>query len=148
MKKANTRSARGSTKSTKIVPVAKAPALVDETTLLADLRTLIKSARQRIATVANSTYTLLCWQVGRRLLRDNLEQGRAAYGKQILATVSQELTAEYGSAVALRSRYRAIQFCQCFTDQEIVSTLSTQLCWSHVNAYREYWDSDEQDRQP
>jgi hypothetical protein len=131
VKKANTRVSRGSTKSTKIVSVAKAPALVDETTLLSDLRTLIQSARQRIATVANSTYTLLCWQVGRRLLRENLQQGRAAYGKQILATVSQELTAEFGQAFTRRSLYRAMQFYQCFTDQEIVSTLSTQLSWSH-----------------
>ena len=92
MKKANKRSGRISAKSTKLVSVAKAPALIDEATLLSDLRTLIQSARQRIATVANSTYTLLCWQVGRRLLRENLQQGRAAYGKQILATVSQELS--------------------------------------------------------
>jgi hypothetical protein len=34
---------------------------------------------------------LLCWQLGCRLLRDNLEGGRAAYGKRILATVSQEI---------------------------------------------------------
>jgi hypothetical protein len=63
--------------------------------LLSDLRRLIHSARARIATVANAAATQLFWSVGRRLLRENLQQGRAAYGKQILATVSQELTAEY-----------------------------------------------------
>ena len=57
----------------------------------------------------------------------NLQLGRAAYGKPILATVSRELTVEFGQAFTLRSLYRAIQFCQGFTDQEIVSTLSTQL---------------------
>jgi hypothetical protein len=41
------------------------------------------------------------------------------------------LTVEFGQAFTLRSLYRAIQFCQCFPDQEIVSTLSTQLSWSH-----------------
>ena len=61
-----------------------------------ELRTLIQSARQRIATVAYSTQTLLCWHVNRRLSIENLHGGRAAYGKQILATVSRELTAEYG----------------------------------------------------
>ncbi|MDB5352856.1 MAG: hypothetical protein JWN86_4103 [Planctomycetota bacterium] len=54
------------------------------------------AARQRIATVANSTHTMVYWHVGRRLLRENLQEGRATYGKRILATVSQELTAEYG----------------------------------------------------
>ena len=62
-------------------------AAVDEGALLADLRDLIQSARQRIASVANSTATLLYWHLGRRLLKENLQGGRAAYGKRILATV-------------------------------------------------------------
>jgi hypothetical protein len=33
--------------------------MVDEASLLSDLRSLIQSARQRIASVANATYTLL-----------------------------------------------------------------------------------------
>lgn len=38
---------------------------------------------------------------------------------------------EFGQAFTLRSLYRAIQFCQRFMDEKIVSTLSTQLSWSH-----------------
>ena len=106
MKKANKRPGPGSARSTKLLSAAKAPAGIDEANLLSDLRTLIQSARQRIATVANSTYTLLCWQVERRLLRENLQAGRAAYGKQILATVSQELTAEFGARFILRTGSR------------------------------------------
>ncbi|TVR60590.1 MAG: DUF1016 family protein [Candidatus Competibacteraceae bacterium] len=62
---------------------------------------------------------------------ESLQDERAPYGKRILATVSQELTVEFGQAFTLRLFYRTIQFCQCFPDQEIVSTLSTQLSWSH-----------------
>ena len=104
---------------------------VDEVRLLSDLRDLIQTARQRVAAVANSTHTLLYWYVGRRLLRENLQESRAAYGKRILATVSQQLTAEYGEGFTLRSLYRAIQFSQLFPNEGIVSTLSTQLSWSH-----------------
>ncbi len=107
-----------------------APAIVDESVLLSDLRSLIQSARQRVATVANSTTTLLFWHLGRRLLVENLQDERAEYGKRILATVSRELTVEFGQAFSLRSLYRAIQFRQCFPDLENVSTLSTQLSWS------------------
>jgi len=131
MKKANKRSRPSSAKSTKRLSGAKAPALIDEATLLSDLRTLIQSARQRIAVAASSTTTLLYWHLGRRLLTENLQDERAQYGKRVLLTVSRELTDEFGQAFTLRSLYRAIQFCQCFTDQEIVSTLSTQLSWSH-----------------
>jgi hypothetical protein len=127
VKKAHKQSDPRSAKLTKRLSGARAPALIDEATLLSDLRALIQSARQRIATVTYSTQTLLCWHLGRRLLNENLQGGRAAYGKQILVTVSRELTDEFGQAFTLRSLYRAIQFCQCFTDQEIVSTLSTQL---------------------
>ena len=107
------------------------PAIVDEAGLLSDLRSLIQSARQRIATVANSTATLLFWNVGRRLLRENLQAGRAAYGKQILATVSQELTAEFGAGFSYTTLTRMARFAEWMTNEEIVSTLSTQLSWSH-----------------
>jgi hypothetical protein len=56
---------------------------------------------------------------------------RAAYGKQILATVSKELTAEFGQAFSARSHYRAIRIRQAFDNREIVSTQSTQLRRSH-----------------
>ena len=72
------------------------PAAVDAAGLLSDLRSLIQSARQRIAAVAYSTQTLLCWHLGRRLLNEKLGGSRAAYGEQILVTVSQELTTEFG----------------------------------------------------
>jgi len=110
---------------------ADVPAIVDEAALLTDLRELIQSARQRIATVANSTYTLLCWQVGRRLLQENLQAGRAAYGKQILATVSQELTAEFGAGFSYTALTRMARFAEWMKDARILATLSTQLSWSH-----------------
>jgi hypothetical protein len=49
---------------------------VDESALLADLRALIGSARQRIATAAIATQTLQCWHLGRRLLSENLQGAR------------------------------------------------------------------------
>jgi len=113
---------------------AKTPAVVDAVGLLSDLRRLIESARLRIATVAYSTQTMLCWHVGRRLLNENLQGGRAAYGKQILVTVSRELTAEYGRGFSYAEIARMIQFSQLFADEAIVVTLSRQLSWSHFHA--------------
>ncbi len=109
----------------------RAPARVDEAALMADLRDLIQSARQRVASVANAAQTLLYWRLGRRLVKENLQDRRAAYGKRIVATASQQLRIEFGDGFTVRSLYRSIQFFQLFPDQEIVSTLSTQLSWSH-----------------
>ena len=74
MKKGIERPGRGAAKpaATLPAPTAAAPVLADEAVLLSDLRSLVQSARQRLASVANATYTHLCWQVGRRLLRENL----------------------------------------------------------------------------
>jgi hypothetical protein len=61
----------------------------DAAGILADLRELIHSARRRVAMAANTEQTLLYWRLGRRILKENLSEGRAEYGKQILATLSQ-----------------------------------------------------------
>ena len=97
------------------------PTVVDEASLLADLRSLIQSARQRVATVANATQTLLYWHVGRRLLKEKLLEGRAAYGKRILATVSRELTQEFGRGFSYAAVNRMIQFFQSFQDNALKS---------------------------
>ena len=107
---------------------------IDEAQLLADLRDLIQKARERVATVANSTLGLLYWHVGRRLLRENLLEGRAAYGKRILVTVSQELTAEFGEGFSYSALTRMARFAEMMTDEAIVATLSQQLSWSHFQA--------------
>jgi len=106
-------------------------AAVDAPELLSDLRQLIQSARQRIASVANATTTLLCWNVGRRLLRENLQGGRALYGKQILATVSQELSTEFGAGFSYTALTRMVRFAEWMSDECIVATLSQELSWSH-----------------
>ena len=124
-----TKAATGKALVTKAASVAAAGA--DPAVLLSDLRGLVQSARQRLATVANATYTLLCWQIGHRLLRDSLQGGRAAYGKQILATVSQELTAEFGAGFNYTALTRMARFAEWMTDEGILATLSQTLSWSH-----------------
>ena len=109
-------------------------AVVNESALLSDLHHLIQSARQRIASTAYSTQTQLCWHLGRRVLTATLQGDRAAYGKQILVTVSQELTAEYGRGFSYPEITRMIQFAQLFPEEKIVVTLSQQLSWSHFHA--------------
>lgn len=114
--------------------VGRVPAEIDEAALLGDLRTLVQSARQRIATAAYATQTMLCWHMGRRLDGVHLQGGRAAYGKQILVTVSRELTADYGRGFSYAEIARMVQFAQAFPNEAIVVTLSQQLSWSHFHA--------------
>jgi predicted nuclease of restriction endonuclease-like (RecB) superfamily len=99
--------------------------------LLAELRGLIEATRARVAQAVNSAQVLLYWQVGHRILSEILRRRRAAYGDQIVATVSRELTADYGRGFAEKSLRRMVQFARVFADREIVAALSRQLSWSH-----------------
>jgi predicted nuclease of restriction endonuclease-like (RecB) superfamily len=109
-----------------LAPKPKAPE-----DLVRDLRQLITEARRHAASVVNSTLTLLYWRVGDRIRRDVLLNERARYGAQILATLSQELIAEFGRGFDATNLTRMMKFVESFPDEEIVATLSQQLGWSH-----------------
>jgi predicted nuclease of restriction endonuclease-like (RecB) superfamily len=105
--------------------------LPDSRELLADLHELIEAARAGVAQAVYSAQVILHWRVGHRILADILKYKRAAYGDQIVATVSRQLTADYGRGFAEKSLRRMIQFADVFPDPEIVAALSRQLSWSH-----------------
>ena len=66
------------------------------TLLLDDIRQIINQARNRVAVNVNSELTLMYWHIGERINRELLDNKRAAYGKQIVATVARQLQEEYG----------------------------------------------------
>ena len=101
-------------------------------TLLHDLTAIIDRGRQLAAKQVNSALILVYWQVGRRINEDVLEHKRAEYGKQVIPSLSEQLTERYGKSFQLRNLRRMMQFAEVFVDFEIVSTLSTQLSWSHI----------------
>jgi predicted nuclease of restriction endonuclease-like (RecB) superfamily len=99
--------------------------------LLGDLRDLIQETRQNVARNINSALVMLYWKVGQRIRKDILEEKRADYGEKIVPTVSAQLVEEFGEGFARRNLFRMIRFVEVFPDEQIVSTLSTQLGWSH-----------------
>ena len=102
-----------------------------EQTLFSEISALIEQAQGAVVSQANSVVTLLFWRIGQRVNEDVLQNKRAGYGKQIVATLSRHLTEKYGRNFEERNLRRMLQFAEQFHDIEIVSTLSTQLSWSH-----------------
>lgn len=101
--------------------------------LLGDLRLIINSAKTRVASAANTELTMMYWHIGRRVNVEIFGNERAEYGQKIVATLSRQLQKEYGSkGFEPRSIRRMMQFASKFTEEKIVSTLSTQLTWSHI----------------
>lgn len=99
--------------------------------LLGDIRSLIAEARGQVAQAVNAGLVLLNWHIGERIRKEILGEERAEYGKQIIATLSQQLTAEYGKGFTRDALFRMVQFAERFPDLEIVGALSRQLSWSH-----------------
>jgi predicted nuclease of restriction endonuclease-like (RecB) superfamily len=115
-------------KAGELVP---APASPETTQLLSDLRNLIDAGRSRVAQAVNAGLVLLYWSVGERIHREILQEQRAAYGEQIVARVSGQLTADYGRGFSRFALSRMIKFAELFPDRKIVAALSQQLGWSH-----------------
>ena len=100
--------------------------------LMLDLRQIIEQARGHVAATANYELTMMYWHIGDRINREVLGNDRAEYGKQIVATVSQQLQAEYGEKGFEKSSItRMMKFAKLFPNKQIVATASQQLSWSH-----------------
>jgi len=99
--------------------------------LLKDLRELIEAARQDVARQVNSALVLLYWRVGKRIRQDILKEKSAEYGEDIVATLSRELTKEFGPGFTARNLANMVRFAEVFPDEEILHTLCAKLSWSH-----------------
>ncbi len=102
--------------------------------LHAELRALIAASRQRLAGAVNAELTRLYWNVGQRLAAEVLGGERAGYGARLLDQLGQQLAQEFGRGFESRNLRRMVRFAEVLPDVEIVSTLSTQLSWSHLVA--------------
>ncbi len=99
--------------------------------LLSDVRLLIESAKSHLAQTANAVLVALYWNIGKRIKTEILGNERAQYGKEIVSTLSRQLTAEYGTGFSEKSLWHMIRFAEIFPDEQIVSALQRELSWSH-----------------
>ena len=89
--------------------------------LLQDLRGLIVEARRQTIAVVNVGLTLLYWRIGKRIAEEILGGERAAYGEQIVATLSRQLVTEFGRGYANKNLRRMIQFAEAFPEEKTVA---------------------------
>jgi phosphoribosylformimino-5-aminoimidazole carboxamide ribonucleotide (ProFAR) isomerase len=100
--------------------------------LFSEVKQLIEEARQTVAVAVNSATTILYWNIGRRINNEILENKRAEYGKEVVKTLSSELTQEFGKGWSEKQLRHCLRIAETFPDEEIVSTLCRQLSWTHV----------------
>lgn len=111
-------------KKTEIVPL-------DDAALLAELRGLVESAKQRVAVSVNRELVMLYWDLGQRIRTQVLGEQRAEYGERIVPTLSAQLAAEFGEGFGKRNVFRMVKFAETFPERVTVEKLSEVLSWSH-----------------
>jgi predicted nuclease of restriction endonuclease-like (RecB) superfamily len=108
--------------------------------LLGNLGDLIRQARQKVLRAVDTIQVQTCWQIGRHIVEFEQEGARrAAYGKQLLATLAEALSEEFGKGFdASNLRYMRL-FYQAFP---IRDALRHELSWTH---YRRLLRVDNED---
>lgn len=92
---------------------------------------LIEQSKQKVALVINEETTLLYWNIG-YYINENLKvNNRLEYGAKILATLSQQLTSQYGKGYSYSALTRMCKVANCL-DITNIATVSQQLSWSHL----------------
>lgn len=99
-----------------------------------EISVIIEQSRNYIAQQANSTLVISFWQIGNLINKNILLNKRADYGKQIVVTLSRQLSEKYGKSFEEKNLRRMLQFAEIFDDYEKVVTWSRYLSWSHFLA--------------
>ncbi|MEO6228901.1 MAG: PDDEXK nuclease domain-containing protein [Ferruginibacter sp.] len=100
--------------------------------LFLEIKQLVEQSRNNVAVTVNAEITLLYWNIGKRINEDILKNGRAEYGKGIVASLSKQLGNEYGTGWSKRHLHNCLRIAETFQDEAIVHALRTQLSWTHI----------------
>lgn len=111
--------------------------------LINDLKALIEEGRNSAYAATNKVIIETYWNIGRRIVEEEQDgEERAAYKKQLINTIAEELTKEYGKSYSSRNLYYYRKFYQYFPDREILNTRVQNLNWSHFRTLLRVPDED------
>lgn len=97
--------------------------------IVAEIKTVLDSARSNVARQVNSELLNTYWNIGRIISEhEQTVPERADYGKQTLKELARVLTAEFGKGFSRANLYNMRLF---YMTYEKVQTVSGQLSWSH-----------------
>lgn len=92
------------------------------------IRESVVQAQQKVYTAVNAAMVNAYWEIGQQIYLACGENERAAYGKQLLAYLSEKLTAEFGNNFNERNLRYMRQFYLAFP---IRNALRSELSWTH-----------------
>ncbi|MCL2100078.1 MAG: PDDEXK nuclease domain-containing protein, partial [Oscillospiraceae bacterium] len=97
--------------------------------MIAEIKSILETARQNAARHVNSELITAYWNIGRVIVEHEQEnKNRAAYGTQTLKVLSKTLTVEFGNGFSVSNIQFMRRFYQAYPIQQ---TVSVKLSWSH-----------------
>lgn len=108
-----------------------------------DIRTIITRARSKAYQSINETLIRSNWEIGKRIIEEEqLGKQRADYGIQLIKSISQQLTTEFGSGYGVRNLAYFKQLYQYFPDWEILHARVQNLTWTHLKSILRVTDAE------
>lgn len=92
---------------------------------------LVENARHKASVFLNTETTLLYWSIGNYIQTELKQKGQIIYGKEILVSLSQQLTLRLGKGFSYSALTRMMKIADYFDDRN-VATVSQHLSWSHL----------------
>jgi len=93
---------------------------------------IIEQTKSSVAVYLNSEISMTYWRIGKLLATEIDNIGEEKYGSKIVSTVSTLLTKRFGKGYNKVSLFRMMKINRLYPEEMIMSTLSTQLTWSHL----------------
>ena len=92
---------------------------------------LLVSARTKVLQTVNRTMVLTYFEIGRMIVEEEQNgKQRADYGKQIIKSLSERLTHEFGKGFSQRNLEQIRQFYYVYSNTQTLSA-EFNLSWSH-----------------
>jgi len=102
-----------------------------EKNFINEIKTLLSNARNRVYQNINEIMTKTYFEIGKRIVEEEQKgQKRAKYGKELLKTLSNELTKEFGKGFSVRNLEQMRKFYLVFKKTKTASA-KFELSWSH-----------------
>lgn len=99
-----------------------------------DVCLIIDTTRNRIAINVNMEACMMNWTIGKRIKEDILQNKRAEYGKQVIASLAEKLTETYGRGWSIYKLQHCVRAAYIFSEEEILYALRIQLTWTHLRS--------------
>ena len=103
--------------------------------LVKEISLYIEESKQQLAITVNATLSLLYWQIGKRINEEILQNQRAEYGKEIVASLAQALSLEFGKGWSEKHLRHCLRTAETFQSKEIFYALSRELSWTHIRSF-------------